>query len=358
MASLSFLAGHRALAHLQSEGLQAKDFHVVAGAAGAAKWLVLSQLDRVIFGEFFKERSEPLHLLGSSIGAWRFAALSQKDPLATLARFEEAYIHQHYSDKPDAREVTEKSFAIMDSYLSEEGMKEILNHPTHRLSFLSVRSRAVVASDRKWPLLFGLGSAALGNALHAKAIGAFFERTLFFDPRTTPPYLAAKAFPAQAVPLTPGNFRKALMSSGSIPMIMSGVTDIEGALPGTYRDGGLVDYHLNVPFMPNDPKKLVLFPHFEEKLIPGWFDKKIPWRKPHQDRMSQVLVIAPSREFIARLPLRKIPDRKDFYLFQGRDEERFRYWKKVVDECRRLADEFQEVLAEGNIAERVRPFPG
>lgn len=354
MSCLSFFAGERALKHLQSNGLRPDDIEVVAGAAGAAKWLVLSQLDRMLFGEFFRRRQKPLHLLGSSIGAWRFAAVSQQDPLRGIEAFEKAYIEQHYSQKPGPREVTDKSFAIMQSFLGEEALEQILTHPSHRLSFLSVRSKSLLASEKKWPMLLGLGAAAFSNMLHTGAIHSFFERTLFYDPRSAPPYLQAKNFGSQAVALTQGNFRKALLSSGSIPLVMSGVADIEGALPGVYRDGGLIDYHLNVPFLPPESQKLVLFPHFENKLVPGWFDKQLFWRKPAPERMADVLVITPSPEFIAKLPLRKIPDRKDFYLFKDRDEDRFKYWRKVVSECRRLADEFHEVWEKGIIIERVQ----
>ena len=50
---------------------------VVAGAAGGPKWLVLCGLDRAIFTSWIMERTRPVHLLGSSVGAWRFAALAQ-----------------------------------------------------------------------------------------------------------------------------------------------------------------------------------------------------------------------------------------------------------------------------------------
>lgn len=357
MSNLSFLAGHKAYRRLQQDGLQADSFKLVAGASGAAKWLVLSQLDRVIFGEFFKSRQDPLFLLGSSIGSWRFAAVSQKDPMAAIGRFEEAYIQQTYKAKPSAKVVTEKSYAILDSFLSPSGLDEVLNHPSFRLGLLSVRSQWPTVSENKLALTMGLISAGLANIATPEALRWFFQRTLFFDPRTPPPYLKVQGFATHPVALSAQNFRQALMSSGSIPLAMEGIRNIEGAPQGLYRDGGIVDYHLNVPFLSQDDEKLVLFPHFDERIIPGWFDKKLSWRKPHADRMAHVLLVAPSREFIARLPFGKIPDRSDFYRFQGRDEERFRYWRKVLDECRALADEFRDVVEKGLIAERVRPLP-
>ncbi len=357
MSSLSFLAGSKALEQLRRNGFRPDAFKVVAGAAGGPKWLILSQLDRVLFGEFFRGRRDPLFLLGSSIGAWRFAAVSQPDPLASISRFEEAYIQQSYRPKPSPEEVTERSYEVLDAFLPPSARNELMNHPSHRLSMLAVRSRGATASDKNLLLSLGLGGAGLSNIFSPRGLNLFFERTLFFDPRHRPPFLQAPNFPARSVALTAANVRQALMASGSIPLVMAGISQIEGAPTGVYRDGGIIDYHLNVPFLAPDDEKLVLFPHFGEQLIPGWFDKALPWRKPQAERMAHALVIAPSPEFIARLPWQKIPDRKDFNRFQERDGERFRYWRQVVQECRRLADELNELIVKDRVAECVRPLP-
>ncbi|MDX2452676.1 MAG: patatin-like phospholipase family protein, partial [Desulfosarcina sp.] len=89
---LVFLAGERALETIRSQGLGPDNVKVVAGAAGGPKWLILGHLDRVLFGSWFQGRRQPLHLLGSSIGSWRFAADSCTDPVAAIDRMEDAYI--------------------------------------------------------------------------------------------------------------------------------------------------------------------------------------------------------------------------------------------------------------------------
>ena len=53
-------------------GFAAEQIGTIAGASGGAKWLVLSQLDRVIIDRIVPDLVGPVHLLGSSIGAWRF----------------------------------------------------------------------------------------------------------------------------------------------------------------------------------------------------------------------------------------------------------------------------------------------
>ena len=84
---LVFLAGERALKRVRENGLNPGDVKIVAGAAGGPKWLILGQLDRFLFGQWFAGRTDPLFLLGSSIGSWRFAAVSRKEPVAALDRF-------------------------------------------------------------------------------------------------------------------------------------------------------------------------------------------------------------------------------------------------------------------------------
>ncbi|RPJ78596.1 MAG: patatin-like phospholipase family protein, partial [Deltaproteobacteria bacterium] len=84
---LSIFAGKKALLHIREQGLSQEDVSVIAGAAGGPKWLVLNQLDRMIFSYWLRNRKKPLYLLGSSIGSWRFAAASQKDPIEAMDRF-------------------------------------------------------------------------------------------------------------------------------------------------------------------------------------------------------------------------------------------------------------------------------
>lgn len=121
-----FLAGKRALEKVRAEGLSPGDVSIVAGAAGGPKWLILGQLDRVLFGTWFKGRTDPLFLLGASIGSWRFAAASRRDPVAAIDRFESAYIHQAYAAKPSPQEVTRKSRDIMEAYLGEADRKSVV----------------------------------------------------------------------------------------------------------------------------------------------------------------------------------------------------------------------------------------
>ena len=97
----------------------------------------------------------------------------------------------------------------------------------------------------------------------------------------------------------------------------------------------------------------MLYPHFTDRVIPGWFDKTLPWRRACPTRLQDVLLLAPSKEYLARLPYGKLPDRNDFKRFMGDAPSRQKYWRATMDESRRLGDEFLELAANGRLGERL-----
>jgi len=346
-------AGPNALALIRDAGLRPERVRVLAGAAGGPKWLVLYHLDRLLFTHFFKERCGPLYLIGSSIGAWRFAALSQPDSLEALDRFRKAYIHQTYATRPTAAEVTAESRKVMESYLPDAKIPEILSHPWCRLNMVAVRCRHLVSRENMPGMGMGLAGAVVANLIARRHLGYFFERALFHDPRGLPPLADRDTIPFAHNPLRVENFKDALLASGSIPLVMSGVSNIKGVRPGTYRDGGMIDYHMDLPYRVSE-EDIVLMPHYTDRIVPGWLDKKLSWRKPAADHMANVVMVAPTREFVAQLPNAKIPDRNDFKRYFRKDRERFDAWDKTVEMCRPSAEAFMELVASGRIREKVQ----
>jgi hypothetical protein len=130
------------------------------------------------------------------------------------------------------------------------------------------------------------------------------------------------------------------------------VRDINGAPRGVYRDGGVIDYHLDLPH--NSDERLTLYLHFIDRIVPGWFDKRLGWRRPDPDHVRNTVLVSPSRAFVDRMPYRKIPDRRDFATFEP--AERLAYWRTVVDMCDELADEFHQVIEKGQLAARLKPL--
>ncbi|AMO58674.1 hypothetical protein GZ77_17760 [Endozoicomonas montiporae] len=348
---LDIKAGPAALARVRDEGLPQSSIEVMPGASGGPKWFVLTGLDKALIGEYFKDRKEPLHLLGTSAGSWRFACYAHPDALSAHERFEQGYLLTQYSDNPTPEEITSKCRLLIKEIIGSHA-KGILDNSVMRYNLIAVRSRGLGKSSRKGSLMTGLAMAALANAASRKTLGLFFTRTLFYTPGVTSPFHTMSDLPTDRVELSEANLAEAILASGSIPMVMEGVEGISGAPSGVYRDGGVTDYHFDTRFAGND--KLVLYPHFYGHRIPGWFDKGIKWRKPSAVNSENLVMVSPSDEFVAKLPYGKIPDRNDFVNLSY--EERVRYWKVVIQESQRLGDEFLEQVNSGRIRETVRPL--
>lgn len=353
MHALSLRAGPDALRLIRERGLRAQDVDIIPGASGGAKWLALAGLDRFLFGTFLADpRTRPLHLIGSSIGSWRMACLGQRDPVAALARGHHAYIYeQRYSKHPSTREVTEVLTRALDLILGEHGVEEILSHPWARLHIITAEGRGLAASERRLLLSTGIALAAAGNLVSRKMLALQMRRFVFHSAGDASPFRALSDLPTAHVTLTRENLRAALLASGSIPLLMDSVK-IPGTPRGVHWDGGVLDYHLDLDFGPGDG--LVLYPHFYSHVVPGWFDKALRWRRARGDNFRRALLIAPSDAWVASLPNKKIPDRKDFYVMD--DATRQRAWQRVVDESERLGDEMAELLALGQVGERVKPW--
>jgi hypothetical protein len=353
---LQILAGKTAYRHIRENGLSQADISLVLGASGAAKWLVLCGLDCAIFSHWFKGRKDPLYLLGTSIGAWKFAAAAQKNPAKAFDALQHAYIHQYYQGRVTPARVTSESVRIMDEFLDQTRVDEILCHPFLRIALGTVRCRYLLASRHRLVQMLGIVAGAGVNRISRGLQRLYLERVLFHHPQFDTRAVDFADFPTQFVPLGTHNFKQALTASGAIPYIMEGVTDIPGAPKGMYRDGGMLDYHPAFALSPGR-KGLILYPHFYPYIVPGWFDKKHVSRRVTGSVTGRIILLAPSETFVAGLPFGRIPDRKDFTRLMGQDAVRVTAWEKAVDLGRVLGDAFLEATQTGRIQDMVRPLP-
>ena len=352
---LTIRAGTRALERIRSSGLNAADIEIIPGAAGGPKGLGIAGLDRVIFGEWLPSAPRVRHLIGASIGAWRFAAACRNDTVPALEAFTRAYTEQSYPPRPSRRFVSQSARGMLDALFTGRE-EEILAHPHYRLHILTVRGRWPLTRDNSFSTSLGFGMAAMANALGRRHLARFIDRTVFHDARDRPPFMAIgdlaaagsprsirfDAFHTHTVTLDPGNLGEALLASASIPMILEGVANIPRAPTGVYWDGGIIDYHLHLPY--HHSKGLVLYPHFTDRIVPGWLDKGMPWRRARGEWLDNVILVAPSRDYLAALPHGKLPDRGDFRRFARDDEGRMRYWRTAISESGRLAEAFYEFV--------------
>lgn len=349
---MTIKAGDAARRILRARGLQLDDVDVVPGASGGAKWLVLGGIDRYVFGEFLQgPRTRPLHLIGSSIGSWRMACLAQRNPVAALGRGHHGYIYgQGYSPKPSTAEVSRILALVLDDLLGPTGVEEILSHPTFRVHVITAEGRGLAASDRRLALATSLGLAAAANLVARRTLALHFRRCVFHSAGDATPFAHLTDLPTRHRALTRENLRAALLASGSIPLLMDGVR-IPG-VSGTYWDGGVLDYHLDMDL--GDGPGLVVYPHFYDFIVPGWFDKAIPWRRAGASNFEHTVLIAPSRAFVRSLPGGKIPDRRDFYDLTP--DQRATRWQAVLDASAALGDALRDLVTSGRIAEVAQPF--
>jgi hypothetical protein len=347
-------AGPRALERLRTHGLDAADVEIVPGAAGGPKALGLSGLDRAIFGEWLPSAPRMRHLIGASIGAWRFAAASLPEPAKVLGEFARLYTEQSYPRRPSRRFVSDMARAMLDT-LFKGREAEILATPWNRLHILTVRGRWPLSRDSSLHTPLGFGMAAMANAIGRRHLARFIDRTVFLDARDAPPVMPGRfdAFHTQTVHLDAENFGHALLASASIPMVLEGVANIPRAPQGIYWDGGLIDYHLHLPY--HHAQGLVLYPHFTDRIVPGWLDKGMPWRRARGPWLDNVIVVAPSPAYLAKLPNAKLPDRSDFARYTGQDATRMTAWRTAIGESDRLAEAFLEFTLRPDVS-RVLPL--
>jgi hypothetical protein len=349
MRALRILAGPRARAHLLERGLSPADVMAVPGAAGGPKGLVLNALDRLLFGHWLGDAAREVHLLGASIGAWRMACACLPDADAALAELAEDYVTQRYDHAPGRPPTAEHGRAVFGAVLERRlapRAAEILSHPSRRLHVFASRGRRVLARDGRWRTPAGYGMAFLANAVSRPALGGWLERVVFSDPRTPLPWPVSD-FRTSQVALRADNLAPAVLASCSIPLWLQPVRHIPGAPSGAYWDGGITDYHLHLPYAQSAAPGLVLYPHFQGQLVPGWLDKAWKGRHRATPALDNVVVLAPGPEWVATLPGAKLPDRSDFRAYGDDVQARARAWRRAVAEGGRLAEEFHAAVSRG-----------
>lgn len=354
MSSLTIFAGPHALQRLRSEGLNPDQFKVMLGASGGPKWFVLFGLDRYLFGEFFANRERELITLGSSAGAWRMCCLATADPVAAIERLAKRYSEEQYAEQPTTDEITEKAEQMLAQTLGPDGVKEIVENEIFRTHIIADRARGIGSSRVKQLRMLQLLSSAVLNTASRKTLSLFFERNIFSNMGELSPFKSTNDLATAHVALGEENLIDAMMASGSIPFVLNGVRDIPRAKRGMYWDGGITDYHFDFPFHAGDD--LVLYPHFSSTVIPGWFDKRVPWRRVDLKNFENVVLVVPSKEFVAELPFGKIPDRTDFETLDY--SSRVAYWATVLEKSKRLADDFAALVESGAGIDDVQPFTG
>ena len=342
--ALTIRAGQQAKQHILQHGLQATDVDIIPGAAGGPKGIGIFGLDQAIFDQFLAQAPQRRTLVGSSIGAWRFASISAWGATQGLSRLADLYTHLYFDKHMSMQDIGRISqHMLLDLVQGRE--QQMLNHPDYHLTVISTKARHLFQSDRAVPLLASVAGIIGSNALSRKNNRWFMQRVIS-QPKHPQQFRVEDEFTTHYHQLNQDNILSWLMASASIPGVMNAVKDIPNA-KGSYRDGGLIDYHIDLPF---NSQGIVLYPHFTDTITPGWFDKVIK-RRANPSNQARTLLISPSPEYLSSLPLGRLPDRKDFSL-KGLDQAtRIQYWQQSVRESQHLGDAFLELTAKQNWAD-------
>jgi hypothetical protein len=352
MERIRVRAGRLAYEIIRAGGFSLDRIGTYFGPAGGPRWLVTSGFDLTLLDEGLLGRTRPVWLAGASAGAWRFAAWLQPEAVKSYHALMEAYISATYGRKDTPATVLESLIAIINAYVEDDALPFALASKRYRLAILTCRTGHLLASERPWVQKAGFILCFLANAVHPSLIHRFAERVVFFSGPQPPDFCQRKGFRGRSIPLSEVNFKPAVIASGAIPIAVAGVRDIFDAPDGLYRDGGLIDYHINQDYATRGGG-LTLFFHHQERIIPGWMDKRHRKRRPPERFLDTVVMVYPSEDFVAGLPEGRIPDRGDFATFVDDPAARIANWRRAVELSAPLGEEFLELIASGRLGDVV-----
>lgn len=355
MSRLRIKAGKKAYEMIKDGGCNLDAVSTFFGPAVGPRWLVASGFDQTLLNQGVLGRKKPVHLIGSSAGAWRFAAWLQPQADLCYQKLRNAYINAEFTRKDTPDTILAKFSGIINHYIEDDALPFALANKRYRLAVITARARGLTASENPWLQRSALAAGFIMNFISRGNIHAFAERVVFFNAPKPPAFCFHPQFRGRFVRLDEVNFKQAVMASGAIPLVVAGVKNIFGAPHGVYRDGGLIDYHLSHQFAARD-HELVLFFHHQERIIPGWLDKKNTRRVLDEKTLANVLMVFPSKSFIDRLPGEKVPDREDFKTFIDDNQQRIRNWNTAVELAAPLGEDFLELIESGqirNIVEKI-----
>jgi len=367
---LDIYAGENALKTIQEHGFKQALFTNFLGASGGPKWFTLFGLDKYLFGDFFKGRTTELNLIGSSSGAFRAACFAQNDPVTAISKLAEKYAYTTYADKPTIADISQSALNIVEHLLDKQGINGIINNEIFKAHFIVAKSKGLTSFENKIAQGSGLLASVLLNKIDRRLLGYQYDRYVYRSKSSKVKILDPYNFNTHYIDFTKENISNALLASGAIPLMMAGIKDIANSPKGTYRDGGIIDYHFDFSLAQNNEKNanqklnrtynntdnktkgLTLYPHFNAAPKAGWFDKSSS-RKVLNKSYENTVLLVPSAKFIDSLPFNKIPDRNDFKNFS--DDTRIKYWLTVLSETDKLAENLNELIYNQDIS-KIKAF--
>jgi hypothetical protein len=352
---LLYRAGPAARALIRRHGLSPSMIRAFAGPASGPKWLVLSGIDRAIMASGLLDNGPPSGdcdrplLVGASAGGWRALTMACPDRAAAYRELEDGYVRQVFGRGVTPAEISAAYHSMLGRLMTPERTAHVLGCSTVDVALHVARARGPAGSSRRRVQAAVMVVAAGLNSVSARTMRLFFRRVLLH----TRPERWCVDFDGYVVPLTVDNLLPAALATGTIPLYMHAVRGLPGASGDRFIDGGLTDYHLNQRYT-NDTEGIVLFPHFQERIVPNWFDRYLPRRSPSRGVVDHVLQVYPSPEFVAGLPEGRIPNRDDFIRLIDDPRLRILRWREAAAASDRLGEQLLDDLERGRLPDLVR----
>ena len=101
----------------------------------------------------------------------------------------------------------------------------------------------------------------------------------------------------------------------------------------------------------SSPAGLVLYPHFQQTVVPGWLDKHLRWRHHATPALDHMVLLSPHPDWVRSLPHAKLPDRNDFIHYAHDPAQRMRLWRTAVSASEQLAEEFSAWVERPDVGE-------
>ena len=353
MAKLVLRAGREAFQRIKQEGFSPGMVSAVSSAAGGPKWFTTYGLTRYIIHDLLRNTEQNIHFIGASVGSWQMACALTRDPQTAIDILRRSYSEYRYTENPGPTEISNACKEIIENALESE-INHILGHPRFHLHVIAARGRGLLSTDSKLLQGLGFGFSFLTNAVQRKNLNYSVDRTIFSNSLELPFDPTRDAIGTTLVSMTSDNAISAFQASASIPFVMNGTKRISEAPSGMYWDGGMTDYHISLPY---NCEGIVLQPHFLPYVLPGWYDKKLPWKRAASaENMSKVLLIHPSEKYVNSLPLGQISDMKDFYKYGNDQDARIAYWTEIAERSIELAEELDHLITTGEIVDVIQAY--
>lgn len=352
MRDITIRAGANIYEMIRDGGLTFDHVSTVVGPAVGPRWFLASGFDRAILKAGVLGNRHPVTLAGSSAGALRFAAWVQPEPETAYGRLIDSYIEMTFNREDTPGSILKTIAGVIDSFVEDDALPFALSSSKFRIAITTARNKHVTSSETRLFQASGIVTAGILNMVNSSLLSLFFDPVVFYSGYRPPIFCQKPDFPGLSIPLNEANFKPALLASSAVPLAVSGVRNIYGAPRGVYRDGGLVDYHGNMDYAKSSTDVVLLF-HHQDRQVPTWLDQYVPWRTLRESWTGNLLVISPTKEFVARLPGGRIPDRGDFKVFADNPSQRIEQWRRVVAESAALGEWFLECVAGGTIGSVV-----